>query len=85
MPFTLICGFVFPIENLPVGVQYISWIFPPTWAVRLLRYSVTDTPYSFWENLIPLIITMVIFIFLASWLYRVIFKQTKVLGTLDMA
>jgi len=85
IPFALICGFVFPIENLPVGVQAISWIFPPTWAVRLLRYSVTDVPYGFWENFVPLIITMLAFALLAAWLYRIIFKQTKVLGTLDMA
>jgi len=85
VPFTLICGFVFPIENLPIGIQYISWIFPPTWAVRLLRYSVTDTPYGFLENLIPLVISIVAFIALASWLYRIISRQTKVLGTLDMA
>lgn len=85
IPFALICGFVFPIENLPQSVQVISWIFPPTWAVRLLRYSVTEVPYGFWENFIPLIITMVIFTVLAAWLYRIIFRQAKVLGTLDMA
>lgn len=85
IPFALICGFVFPIENLPTGVQYISWLFPPTWAVRLLRYSVTDVPYGFWENFIPLVITMAVFAALAAWLYKIIFRQAKVLGTLDMA
>ena len=85
IPFALICGFVFPIENLPRAVQYISWLFPPTWAVRLLRYSVTDVQYGFWENFIPLIVTMTVFTALAAWLYQIIFKQAKVLGTLDMA
>ena len=85
IPFTLICGFVFPIENLPKAVQYIAWIFPPTWAVRLLRYSVTDTSYGFLENLIPLVITITLFSVFAALLYKVIFKQTKILGTLDMA
>ena len=85
IPFALICGFVFPIENLPQGVQYFSWIFPPTWAVRLLRYSVTETAYGFWENFIPLVITMAVFAVLAAWLYRIIFRQSKILGTLDMA
>jgi len=85
IPFALICGFVFPIENLPQPVQIISWIFPPTWAVRLLRYSVTDVSYGFWQNFIPLIVTMAVFAVLAAWLYRIIFKQAKILGTLDMA
>jgi len=85
IPFTLFCGFSFPIENRPRVVQYISWIFPPTWAVRLLRYSVTGTGYDFRMNFIPLITTSVLFAILAALLYRMIFKQTKVLGTLDMA
>jgi len=84
-PFALICGFVFPIENLPAFFQYLAWIFPPTWAVRLLRLSVTDSGYGLWETLIPLIVTMAVFAALASALYKVIFKQAKILGTLDMA
>jgi len=85
IPFALIWGFVFPIENLPQFAQYIAWVFPPTWAIRLLRYSATETEYGFWENFIPLAITMIIFTILAMLLYKVIFKQTKILGTLDMA
>ena len=85
IPFALICGFVFPIEILPIGAQAISWLLPPTWAVRLLRYCVTEVQYGFWENFIPLIVTMAVFAALAAWLYKIIFKQAKVLGTLDMA
>ncbi|MCL2854450.1 MAG: ABC transporter permease [Defluviitaleaceae bacterium] len=85
VPFALLCGFVFPIENLPQVVQYFSWAFPPTWAVRLLRYPVTETGYTFTEALIPLLITMAVFALLAGFLYKAIFKQAKVLGTLDMA
>ncbi|MCL2752826.1 MAG: ABC transporter permease [Defluviitaleaceae bacterium] len=84
-PFAIIFGFLFPIENLPQAAQYFSWVFPPTWAVRLMRYSVTDTAYSFTNALIPLLITTVIFTLLAGLLYKAIFKQAKVSGTLDMA
>jgi len=85
IPFALICGFVFPIENLPVGVQYFSWIFPPTWAVRLMRYSVVETTYSFTDALVPLLITTTVFAILAALLYKAIFRQAKISGTLDMA
>ncbi|MCL2717461.1 MAG: ABC transporter permease [Lachnospiraceae bacterium] len=85
IPFALICGFVFPIDNLPQFIRFISYLFPPTWAVRLLRMAVVETSYGFWENFIPLIITMVVFSILTAWLYRIIFKQTKILGTLEMA
>jgi len=85
IPFALLCGFVFPIENLPRFVQFVSWVFPPTWAVRLMRYSVTDTHYGFIETLLPLVVTMAAFALMASLLYKTIFRQAKVLGTLDMA
>jgi len=84
-PFAIVFGFLFPIENLPQAIQYISWIFPPTWAVRLMRYSVVDTSYAFTDALIPLLITTAIFVALAGLLYRAIFRQAKVNGTLDMA
>lgn len=85
IPFTLLCGFVFPIENLPFAAQVIAWIFPPTWAVRLLRNSITDDVAAFYSNFIPLIITTIAFAIIASLLYKVIFRQSKVLGSLDMA
>jgi len=85
IPFTLICGLVFPTEILPRGLQYLAWIFPPTWAVRLLRYSVVETSYGLIETLIPLVITMSVFSILSMLLYKIIFKQAKILGNLDMA
>ena len=84
-PFAIVFGFLFPVENLPQLVQYFAWVFPPTWAVRLMRYTVTDTAYSFTDALIPLIITTAAFVLLAGLLYKVIFRQAKVSGTLDMA
>lgn len=85
IPFAIVFGFVFPIEVLPRGVQLISYLFPPTWAVRLLRMSVIETTYGFWGNFVPLVISMIAFLFLTGWLYRIIFKQTKIMGTLEMA
>jgi len=84
-PFAIVFGFLFPIENLPTAVQWLSWVFPPTWAVRLMRYSVTDTAYGFTDALIPLLISMAAFVLLAGLLYRAIFRQAKINGTLDMA
>jgi ABC-2 type transport system permease protein len=85
IPFAIMCGFVFPIETLPRAVQYFSWVFPPTWAVRLMRHTVIDTAYSFTEALVPLLATMAVFALLAALLYKAIFRQAKISGTLDMA
>ena len=85
IPCAILWGFAFPIEALPRGVQFISYIFPPTWAVRLLRSSIVETDYIFLNNLIALVVTLSICIILTAVLYKIIFKQTKILGTLEMA
>lgn len=36
-PVFLICGFLFPISILPIWLQPISYLLPPTYAIELLR------------------------------------------------
>ena len=84
-PFILICGFAFPVEMLPTPITYISYIFPPTWAVKLLRSSIAAGAPDYLIILLWLLVTTVGFVLVSSVLYRIIFKQVKVLGTLDMA
>jgi len=84
-PFILICGFAFPVEMLPGPVMYLSYIFPPTWAVKLLRSSIAAGAPDYLYILTWLLVTTVGFVLLSSVLYKFIFKQVKVLGTLDMA
>lgn len=85
IPFAILWGFAFPIEVLPRGVQFISYIFPPTWAVRLLRYSLAETRFIFLDILIILMLTSMAFTLLSIVLYKIIFKQARVLGTLEMS
>jgi len=84
-PFILICGFAFPVELLPIPVMYLSYVFPPTWAVKLLRSSLAIGAPDFMVILIWLLVSTTIFILLSSILYKSIFRQVKILGTLDMA
>ena len=86
IPFALLWGFVFPIENLPRFIQLFSYIFPPTWAVRLLRIAIIEgSTQQFLLNLLPLLATTILFTILSIVLYKIIFRQTKILGTLEMA
>ena len=85
LPFILICGFAFPVEVLPRPIMFLSYIFPPTWAVRLLRSGIAEGAPDYPNHLLWLIATTISFGFLSALLYRVISKQVKVLGNLEMA
>ncbi len=37
MPTILLCGFIFPIHNMPVPVQYASTLIPLRWYLEILR------------------------------------------------
>ncbi|MFC0876657.1 ABC transporter permease [Saccharicrinis sp. FJH2] len=37
LPTMLLSGFIFPIENMPVVLQYLSRIFPPRWFIEIIR------------------------------------------------
>jgi ABC-2 type transport system permease protein len=37
LPTMLLSGFIFPIENMPEILQYLSLIFPPRWFIEIIR------------------------------------------------
>lgn len=37
LPTMLLSGFIFPIENMPMFLQYLSMIFPPRWFIEIIR------------------------------------------------
>lgn len=84
-PFILICGFAFPIEVLPQPIMYVSYLLPPTWAVKLLRSGIAEGAPNYFSYLLWLCVTITAFYLLSITLYKVIFKQVKILGTLDLA
>ncbi|MDR0898491.1 MAG: ABC transporter permease [Oscillospiraceae bacterium] len=85
IPLTLICGFVFPVELLPVPVQWIASALPPTWAVRILRQGVSGEMAGFWFNTLMLVLITAAFGLLSSALYQTIMRRVKINATLEMA
>ncbi|MCL1935454.1 MAG: ABC transporter permease [Defluviitaleaceae bacterium] len=83
-PFMLLFGFAFPVSMLPTPIMYFSYIFPITWVIKLLRSSFSENLENFGYYLSFSILTIVLFIFISHLLYKIIYKQTKILGTLDM-
>ncbi len=84
IPITLVCGFVFPIEYLPVPVQWISYALPPTWAVRILRQSVLGDYSKFWGNVAVLLLITFLYGVAGSLLYKIIERQVKIKASLEM-
>lgn len=39
-PVYILCGILFPLEQLPLFIRSISYAFSPTWAVKIIHYAV---------------------------------------------
>ena len=58
MPTMLLSGFIFPIENMPVVLQYLSALMPPRWFIDAIR-KVMLKGSTFIEILKPVFILIV--------------------------
>ncbi|AIQ53206.1 ABC transporter permease [Paenibacillus sp. FSL R7-0331] len=85
-PVYLICGFMFPIALLPDWVKPLSWILPPTWAIKLLRIINSEDIHT--EELmrtwgILLLLTVIYFIISLAY-YRLVEKKARIHGNLGV-
>ena len=87
IPIILLCGFVFPVEILPVWVLPISYALSPTWAVKLIRLSVSgvDNRMEYFTILGILGCITMIYIVLSIFLCRTIEKQVRMKATLEVS
>ena len=60
-PIFILCGFLFPIDLLPKYLQWLSYLFAPTWAMKFVRFSVTGKG-SLWSLVILVVITSALFL-----------------------
>lgn len=87
IPLTLICGFVFPIEVLPVWSQYIAKAFPMTWSIKLLRQSIISPKVDsdFFIIMAYSIGIIIVYALLSNLLYKLIARRVRVNASLEMA
>lgn len=87
IPLILLCGFVFPVTILPKTVQAISYTFPPTYAVELLRMAVwgVDDTALFMKKFGIMVGITVIYAILSGLLYRRIDRRIRIAATLEVA
>lgn len=64
LPTILLSGFIFPIENMPAPLQYLSLIMPPRWFIVILKNIMlkgVNIAY-FWKETLIIALMMVFFI-----------------------
>ncbi|MDD4111768.1 MAG: ABC transporter permease [Herbinix sp.] len=87
VPLILVCGFVFPIEVLPMWTQYISKAFPMTWSIKLMRQSIMSPSVDgdFFISMTYAIGTIIVYALLSNLLYKLIAKRVRIEASLEMA
>jgi len=61
LPIILLSGFIFPVENMPVILQYLSHIMPPKWFIIIIKNIMlkgVGIAYFWKETLIILFMTL---------------------------
>ncbi len=62
MPTLLLSGFIFPIENMPQFLQWITYIMPPRWFIVIIKNIMikgVGITYVWKETLILLVMTLI--------------------------
>ena len=72
MPAVLLSGFISPIEDMPVGWQYLTWINPVRFFMFLVRgiFLKGMGAHDVVLNLIPLLIIAAVTLSFASWTFN---------------
>lgn len=87
IPIILLCGFVFPVEILPVWVLPISYCLSPTWAIKLMRMSISgvENRSEYFSTLAVLGCITTLYIVIGKFLCKKIESQVRIKATLEVS
>lgn len=71
MPMFLFCGIFFPLQHLPLALQYIVWALPLTSVVAIIRWLTLDFPLPL--QAFPMVLFWLIL--LVTWARRTVRKR----------
>ncbi len=68
MPMVYLSGFAFPIENMPVMIQYISYVIPLRYFINIIRGVILKGIgfYELWTDIVVLLFMGLLILFLSS-------------------
>jgi ABC-2 type transport system permease protein len=73
LPTILLSGFIFPIENMPVILQWLTYIIPPKYFIIIIKnIMIKGTGFEFvWKETLVLIGMMILFIIISVKKFKV--------------
>lgn len=71
-PSVLLSGYAFPIENMPVIIQYVTYLNPLRYFITIMRgVFLKGTGWEIlWPQVIPMVIMAIFYVGLASFLFK---------------
>jgi ABC-2 type transport system permease protein len=73
LPTILLSGFIFPIENMPNILQWLSYLMPPRWFITIVRsIMLKGTGFLYvWKETLILVVMVFIFLWLSIKNFKV--------------
>jgi ABC-2 type transport system permease protein len=73
MPSILLSGFIFPVENMPDILYYLSFIMPPRWFIEILKsVMIKGVGFSYiWKETLILSLMTLVFIFISIKKFKI--------------
>jgi ABC-2 type transport system permease protein len=73
LPTILLSGFIFPIENMPVVLQWLCQIMPPKWFISIIKtIMLKGAGFSYvWKETLVLVGMMLVFIALSIKKFKI--------------
>lgn len=85
-PIYILCGFIIPVENLPIWIRWVSYILSPTWSVKLMKLSIegTESLSGYWVMTLFLLVISVLYFVVAFLLLGRVEKRVRIMATLEV-
>ncbi|WP_059172105.1 ABC transporter permease [Bacillus sp. FJAT-27445] len=84
-PIYFICGFLFPISILPFWIKPLSYILPPTWAIALLRETLSATNIANILQAMGILVALSLVYGLIAWsCYKAVERKARIDGKLGV-
>lgn len=74
-PIYILCGILFPLEQLPVILQTFSYALSPTWAVKIIHFAVWG---GSWADVLPYIAGLITLTLVYNVLSLIMFNKIDV-------
>lgn len=86
MPICFLSGMFFPVEILPKYIQYISYILPTTWGIKVVKNAVTGIVDvgNIFTSIAVLLVLSALYLIAAFALFVVIDRKARIKGSLGV-